>query len=159
MASVIAGLFAASFIARYFKHRKSTTTEIKENEEESKNIICQPGLSHEGFLRAIQASADWIVKYRSTVHNLPVLSTVKPGYLIGMLPNAAPEKGEDFGAILADLDDKIVPGLTHWASPNFFAYFKCHAAYETLLGDLISSALNVIGFTWVSSPACMILGL
>ena len=70
------------------------------------------------------------------------------------LPAHAPEKGEPFKALLADIDRIILPGVTHWQSPNFYAYFPCNASGPAILGDLLSSGLGVQGMLWATSPAC-----
>lgn len=97
----------------------------------------------------------WIADYRKRCRDLPVISRVKPNYLRDMLPESAPTKGEPWGRIMTDLETAIVPGLTHWeASNKFFAYFKPHASYPAVLGELLCAGLNVMGFDWIASPAC-----
>lgn len=96
---------------------------------------------------------DWIADYLSHVHELPVRSRVKPGDLLGALPNAAPEQAEDWDAILSDLDRLIMPGITHWQSPNFFGYFPANGSAPAILGDLVSTGLGVNGMLWATSPA------
>ena len=114
----------------------------------------KPGMDGATFVDAVNVTGRWIKNYRENCHKFPVLSQVKPGYLINLLPQQAPEDGESFDSIMHDIDKFIVPGMTHWASPNFFAYFKCHCSYESILADMVSAAFNCIGFTWISSPAC-----
>ncbi|MDH3707794.1 MAG: pyridoxal-dependent decarboxylase [Acidimicrobiia bacterium] len=97
---------------------------------------------------------EWIADYLERVEDLPVLSQVEPGEVRAQLPPAPPEQGEAFEAILADLDRVIVPGLTHWQSPNFFAYFPANASPPSILGELLSAGLGVQGMLWASSPAC-----
>ncbi len=70
-----------------------------------------------------------------------------------MLPDP-PQEGETFDAILADVDRIVMPGVTHWQSPNFFAYFPANASGPAILGDLLSSGLGVQGMIWATSPAC-----
>ena len=97
----------------------------------------------------------WITDYRARCQELPVISTVAPNYLRDALPSAAPEEGEDWRNIMADLDSLIVPGLTHWeSSSRFFAYFKPHSSYPAILGETLCAGLNVMGFDWIASPAC-----
>ncbi len=100
------------------------------------------------------AVVDWIADYHSRIESFPVLSQVKPGQIRVSLPKVAPEKGERFDAILNDMDKLILPGITHWQSPNFFAYFPCNASGPAILGDLLSSGLGVQGMLWSTSPAC-----
>jgi aromatic-L-amino-acid decarboxylase len=96
---------------------------------------------------------DWIADYYENIENFPVLSQVKPGDIKESLPNSAPQKGESIDAMMADLDEKIMPGITHWQSPNFFAYFNSNTSFPSILGDLISSGLGVQGMIWATSPA------
>ncbi len=100
------------------------------------------------------AVVDWIADYMNRVESLPVLSQVKPGDIRAALPTAPPESGESFGVMLKDLDDIILPGITHWQSPNFFAYFPANASGPAILGDLLASGLGVQGMLWLTSPAC-----
>lgn len=102
-----------------------------------------------------QALLSWISDYRSRCRDLPVISTVEPNYLQKALPNAAPTNPESWQLIMQDIDSKILPGITHWeASNKFFAYFKPHASYPAVLGELLCAGLNVMGFDWIASPAC-----
>ena len=106
------------------------------------------------FRRCGHELVDWIADYRSRVEDLPVLSQSKPGELRAALPEHAPDKGESFDDILADIDRLIVPGITHWQSPNFFAYFPSNSSEPAILGDLLSAGLGVQGMIWATSPAC-----
>lgn len=97
---------------------------------------------------------DWIADYYEQIEKYPVLSVVKPGEIRKQLPSYAPEKGEPFNQVLADVDRLIMPGITHWQSPNFFAYFQSNNSAPSILGDLLSSGLGVQGMLWATSPAC-----
>ena len=97
---------------------------------------------------------DWIADYRARIEEFPVLSRAKPGELRSALPQSPPEDGESFETILADLDRLILPGITHWQSPSFFAYFPANASPPSILGDLLSAGLGVQGMIWATSPAC-----
>ncbi len=97
---------------------------------------------------------DWIADYYETVEDYPVLSQVAPGELSKSLPAEAPQTGEDFADILADVNRVIMPGITHWQSPNFFAFFPANTSGPAILGDMISSGLGVQGMIWATSPAC-----
>ncbi|MEH2394671.1 MAG: pyridoxal-dependent decarboxylase [Nostoc sp.] len=97
---------------------------------------------------------DWIANYLETVEQLPVLSQVEPGDIRAKLPETAPVKGESFADILQDLDEIIVPGLTNWQSPNFFAFFPTGISAPSILGELVSAGLGVQGMLWATSPAC-----
>lgn len=96
---------------------------------------------------------DWIADHLGRVESLPVRSQVSPGDVAALLPDAAPEAGEPFAAVLADLDRVVVPGLTQWQHPGFYAYFPANTSGPSVLGDLVSSALGVQGMSWVTSPA------
>ena len=96
-------------------------------------------MSPEEFRRWGHALVDWLAAYRGRVESLPVLSQVKPGDVRAALPAAAPEQGEDFAALLADVDRVVLPGVTHWQSPNFFAYFPGNSSGPSILGELLSA--------------------
>lgn len=111
-------------------------------------------MTPEEFRRYGHAVVDWIADYHARIESFPVLSQAKPGAIRSLLPAAAPEKGEPFDALLKDVERVILPGVTHWQSPNFFAYFPCNASGPGILGDLLSSGLGVQGMLWSTSPAC-----
>jgi aromatic-L-amino-acid decarboxylase len=106
------------------------------------------------FRRHGHAVIDWIADYQSRVESFPVLSQAKPGQIRASLPANAPTQSEAFEALLKDVENLILPGITHWQSPNFFAYFPCNASGPGILGDLLSSGLGVQGMLWSTSPAC-----
>ncbi|MGB0010619.1 MAG: pyridoxal-dependent decarboxylase, partial [Candidatus Sulfotelmatobacter sp.] len=111
-------------------------------------------MTPEEFRRHGHAVIDWIADYQSHVESFPVLSQVKPGQVRASLPAHPPAQGEPFASLLKDVDNLILPGITHWQSPNFFAYFPCNASGPGILGDLLSSGLGVQGMLWSTSPAC-----
>jgi aromatic-L-amino-acid decarboxylase len=111
-------------------------------------------MSPDEFRRHGHAAVDWIADYYSRIESFPVLSRVEPGQVRASLPATPPAKGEDFSALLRDVEKLILPGVTHWQSPNFFAYFPCNASGPAILGDLICSGLGVQGMLWATSPAC-----
>jgi aromatic-L-amino-acid/L-tryptophan decarboxylase len=111
-------------------------------------------MSPEEFRRCGHAVVDWIADYHSRVESFPVLSQVKPGQIRAKLPAEPPARGEALEAMLKDVEKLILPGVTHWQSPNFFAYFPCNASGPGILGDLLSSGLGVQGMLWSTSPAC-----
>ncbi len=96
---------------------------------------------------------DWIADYYEHLETFSVLSPVKPGDIRAALPPAPPEHGEGFDAVLRDLDEVIMPGITHWQHPSFFAYFPANASGPAILGDLLASGLGVQGMLWATSPA------
>ncbi len=101
-----------------------------------------------------RAVVDWIADYYERIESFPVLSQVQPGAIRAMLPPAPPRYGETFQAILNDMHNLIVPGLTHWQSPNFFAFFPANTSGPSILGELLSAGLGVQGMMWSTSPAC-----
>lgn len=101
-----------------------------------------------------RAVIDWIADYWQRVESLPVLSQIQPGEIRRRLPVNPPEQGEDFDRVLADLDRIILPGITHWQSPNFFAFFPGNTSGPSVLGELVSAGLAVQGMLWTTSPAC-----
>jgi aromatic-L-amino-acid decarboxylase len=111
-------------------------------------------MSPDEFRRWGHAVVDWLADYQRRVAALPVLSQARPGELRAALPPAAPEHGEPFDALLADLDRLILPGLTHWQSPNFFAFFPANNSGPSILGELLAAGLGVQGMLWITSPAC-----
>jgi aromatic-L-amino-acid decarboxylase len=111
-------------------------------------------MDSEEFRRAGHALIDWIADYRERVETLPVQARVEPGSVREQLPAAPPEFPEPFDAILADLDRVVLPGVTHWQSPSFFAYFPANASLPSVLGELASAGLGVQGMLWATSPAC-----
>jgi aromatic-L-amino-acid decarboxylase len=111
-------------------------------------------MNDEDFRRFGHAVVDWIADYRAGVASRPVLARTPPGAIRAALPPAAPEQGEPFEAILADLDRIILPGVTHWQSPNFFAYFPSNTSGPSILAELVSAGLGVQGMLWATSPAC-----
>ncbi len=110
-------------------------------------------MSPEDFRRNAYRVADWIADYLSGSDRYPVLSRVEPGEIKAALPAAAPESGEPFDAILADFERVIVPGLTHWNHPGFFAYFAITASAPGVLAEFLSAALNQQAMLWRTSPA------
>ena len=106
------------------------------------------------FRRHGYAMIDWIADYYERIESFPVLSQVNPGEIRASLPKNPPEEGEPFEAILADIDRLILPGITHWQSPDFFGFFPANASGPSILGDLLSSGLGVQGMLWATSPAC-----
>jgi aromatic-L-amino-acid decarboxylase len=97
---------------------------------------------------------DWIADYLDRVEQYPVLSRVQPGEIRAQLPPQPPAQGEPFERLLADMDSIVMPGITHWQSPNFFAFFPANHSGPSILGDLLASGLGVQGMLWATSPSC-----
>ena len=113
-----------------------------------------PHMTPGEFRRCGHAVVERIARYMEEIERYPVLSQVEPGSIRERLPHAAPEHGEPFSDVLRDVDEIVMPGITHWQSPNFFAYFPANASGPSILGDLLSSGLGVQGMLWATSPAC-----
>lgn len=111
-------------------------------------------MSPEEFRRQGHAVVDWIANYLDKVEEFPVLSRVKPGETRAKLPPNPPQSGEAFEQMLGDIERVVLPGITHWQSPNFYAYFPSNSSGPGILGDLLSSGLGVQGMLWSTSPAC-----
>jgi aromatic-L-amino-acid/L-tryptophan decarboxylase len=99
------------------------------------------------------AALEWAARYLERVGDFPVLAQVEPGDIRSRLPAAPPERGEPFADVLRDLDEILLPGLTHWQSPRFFAYFANSAAEPGILAELLAATLNSVAFIWRTSPA------
>ncbi len=110
-------------------------------------------MTPEEFRRHGREAIDWIADYLERLEELPVGSSVEPGWVRSQLPEHAPEHGEPFADVLADLDRVIVPGLLHWQSPGFFGYFSANSSGPSVLGELLSAGLGVQGMLWSTSPA------
>ena len=111
-------------------------------------------MSPEEFRRHGYAMIDWLADYMEGVGDLPVQSKLAPGRVREMLPERAPEEPEDFGAVAADLDRIVAPGLTNWTSPGWFAYFPAATSGPGVLGELVAAGLGQQGMLWATSPVC-----
>ncbi|KKK14095.1 aromatic-L-amino-acid decarboxylase [Aspergillus ochraceoroseus] len=111
-------------------------------------------MDRERFREAAHAAIDDIIGYFDSIPSQRVLPSVEPGYLRPQIPDSPPEEPEEWSQIQADVDSKIKPGLTHWQSPKFMAFFPSTTSYPSILGELYSSAFSAPGFNWLCSPAC-----
>ncbi|HET8608043.1 MAG TPA: pyridoxal-dependent decarboxylase [Gaiellaceae bacterium] len=100
-----------------------------------------------------RAAVDWVERYLDGIRDRPVLARVAPGEIRARLPQAPPARGEPFADVLRDLDELLLPGITHWNHPRFFAYFAISATEPGILAELLCSALNVNAMVWSTSPA------
>ncbi|MEQ1691912.1 MAG: pyridoxal-dependent decarboxylase, partial [Gemmatimonas sp.] len=110
-------------------------------------------LSPEEFRAAAHAAVDWIADYLEHPEQYPVRSRAKPGDTRRALPASPPVVGEPLEAMLGDFHRTILPGITHWNHPSFFAYFANSSSYPGILGELLTAGLNANGMLWVTSPA------
>jgi len=99
------------------------------------------------------AALEWAARYLEQVGDFPVLAQVEPGDIRSRLPASPPEQGEPFADVLRDLDQILLPGITHWQSPRFFAYFANSSAEPGILAELLAATLNSVAFIWRTSPA------
>ncbi len=99
------------------------------------------------------AAVEWVARYLEGVRERPVLAAVEPGQVRSALPASPPEQGEPFAAVLRDLDEMLLPGITHWNHPRFFAYFAISGSEPGILAELLAAALNVNAMLWRTSPA------
>ncbi|HEY6584565.1 MAG TPA: pyridoxal-dependent decarboxylase [Gaiellaceae bacterium] len=98
------------------------------------------------------AALEWAARYLDRVGELPVLARVEPGEIRSRLPASPPERGEPFTAVLADLEEKLLDGVTHWQSPRYFAYFANTGSEPGILAELLAATLNQVGILWRTSP-------
>jgi aromatic-L-amino-acid/L-tryptophan decarboxylase len=105
------------------------------------------------FLDDGHAALEWAARYLERLPELPVLARVEPGEVRARLPSAAPEQGEPFAHVLRDLDEILLPGVTHWQHPRYFAYFAVTASEPGILAELLAATLNSIAILWRTAPA------
>jgi aromatic-L-amino-acid decarboxylase len=105
------------------------------------------------FVEDGYAAVDWLAGYQERLRDVPVLSPAKPGDIRAALPASAPEEPEPFARVLEDLDRVVLPGVTHWQSPRFFAYFSTTGSSPGVLAELLIAGLNNVGILWRASPA------
>ncbi len=111
-------------------------------------------MTPEDFKKHGHQLIDWIADYIENVEQQRVTSLVEPGGIRSQLAEHPPATPDGFDAVMADTDRVVVPGLTHWQHPNFFAYFPANSSYPAILGDLLTAGLGVQGMSWVTGPAC-----
>ncbi|MEM8486952.1 MAG: aminotransferase class V-fold PLP-dependent enzyme [Bacteroidota bacterium] len=111
-------------------------------------------MSSDEFRKQGKALIDWIADYYENIEQYPVLSNVAPGDIRKALPASPPLEGEPFEHMMADVERVIMPGVTHWQSPNFYAFFPSNTSGPAILGELLSAGLGVQGMLWATSPAC-----
>ncbi len=111
-------------------------------------------MSPDEFRRLGHEVVDWVASYWERVAELPVQPDVDPGAIAASFPSGPPALGSDLASVLADLDELVMPGVTHWQHPAFFAFFPANTSGPGVLADLVSSGLGVNGMNWATSPAC-----
>ncbi|KAG9701226.1 dopa decarboxylase-like protein, partial [Aureobasidium melanogenum] len=111
------------------------------------------GMTSDQFNNAATEAIQDITNYYDNITDRPVLPSVEPGYLAKLLPTSPPTQAETWDKIRADIESKIMPGMTHWQSPDFMAFFPASSSYPGMMGELWSAALTVPAFNWLCSPA------
>jgi len=117
-------------------------------------MIEPPHMTNEEFRRYGHQVVDWVADYWSTLADRRVTPDITPGDVAAQLPARAPDRGEGFDAIVADLDTVVAPNLTHWQHPGYFAYFPANTSGPSVLADLVGAGLGVQGMLWSTGPAC-----
>src|ERR1700730_8332882 len=105
------------------------------------------------FAEALERASAWVARYFEHTRDFPVFSQVRPGEVAAAMSSAMPEEGEDFDALLDDFERIVVPGITHWNHPRFFAYFATSSAPAAILAEALSATLDVKVMLWRTSPA------
>ncbi|XP_069691727.1 aromatic-L-amino-acid decarboxylase-like isoform X1 [Periplaneta americana] len=108
----------------------------------------------EEFRKFAKAAVDYVADYLENIRERPVLPSVEPGYLQELIPKEAPKKPEKWQDILTDMERVIMPGITHWQSPHFHAYFPAANSYPAIVGEILNTGISCLGFNWATSPAC-----
>ncbi|XP_025234986.1 aromatic-L-amino-acid decarboxylase isoform X3 [Theropithecus gelada] len=106
------------------------------------------------FRRRGKEMVDYVADYMEGIEGRQVYPDVEPGYLRPLIPDSAPQEPDTFEDIINDIEKIIMPGVTHWHSPYFFAYFPTASSYPAMLADMLCGAIGCIGFSWAASPAC-----
>jgi aromatic-L-amino-acid decarboxylase len=105
------------------------------------------------FRKHAHEVVDWIADYLENIEKYPVKSQVQPKEIYNQLPDSAPDQGESMDKIMRDFQNIILPGITHWQSPNFFAYFPANSSYPSVLAEMLTAALGAQCMIWETSPA------
>uniref|UniRef100_A0AAR2LJB9 Aromatic-L-amino-acid decarboxylase n=1 Tax=Pygocentrus nattereri TaxID=42514 RepID=A0AAR2LJB9_PYGNA len=106
------------------------------------------------FRRRGKEMVDYVADYLENIEKRQVYPDVEPGYLRSLIPEEAPEQPETYEDVVKDIERVVMPGITHWHSPYFFAYFPTANSFPAILADMLSGAIGCVGFSWAASPAC-----
>src|SRR5512141_2167548 len=110
-------------------------------------------MTTEEFRKHAHAMVDWMADYLETVESRPVKSAVRPGEIMNKLPVLPPQEGEAFEKIFDDFTSIVLPGMTHWQHPSFFAYFPANNSEPSILAEMLTATLGAQCMSWVTSPA------
>ncbi|KAJ8354193.1 hypothetical protein SKAU_G00217600 [Synaphobranchus kaupii] len=125
--------------------------------DEEQDCVCAMttyGMDAAEFRRRGKEMVDYVADYLENIEQREVYPDVQPGYLRSLIPNEAPEEPDTYEDVVRDIERVIMPGVTHWHSPYFYAYFPTASSYPAMLADMLSGAIGCIGFSWAASPAC-----
>ncbi|XP_056111769.1 histidine decarboxylase isoform X1 [Rhinichthys klamathensis goyatoka] len=111
-------------------------------------------MQEQEYMQRGKEMVDFIQQYLTRIRERRVVPDVQPGFMRPLLPSSAPYEPEDWSRIMQDVENIIMPGVVHWQSPHMHAYFPALTSWPSLLGDMLADAINCLGFTWASSPAC-----
>ena len=115
-----------------------------------------PSLDTESFRRQAHQVVDWMADYLARVGTLPVQPSLEPGAIRALVPSDAPEAPEPFERIVEDFERLIVPGLTHWGHPGFFAYFPANSSPPSILAEMLTATIGAQCMSWNTSPAASV---
>ncbi|MFP4563421.1 MAG: pyridoxal phosphate-dependent decarboxylase family protein, partial [Spirochaetia bacterium] len=110
-------------------------------------------MNTEDFRKHAHEVVDWIADFYSNIESLPVKSQAQPGEILEQVPDGPPEAAEDFDDLMKDFNEIILPGMTHWQHPSFFAYFPANGSYPSILAEMLTAALGAQCMIWQTSPA------
>ena len=110
-------------------------------------------MNNDEFRKQAHLFADRISDYLSEIEKYRVKSGVKPGDILNRLPAIPPDHAQEFSEIVSDFEEIILPGITHWQNPSFFAYFPANSSYPSVLAEILTAAMGVQGMIWETSPA------
>lgn len=106
-------------------------------------------MNSQEFREFAKAAIDFVADYLDNIRDRQVLPSVEPGYLHDLLPEEMPQEPQEWKKIMQDLNKFIMPGITHWQSPNFHAYYPTQTSYPSIVGEIMAAGLGVVGFSWV----------
>jgi aromatic-L-amino-acid decarboxylase len=110
-------------------------------------------MTSEEFRKHAHELVEWMASYMENVERFPVKSSVKPGEILNKIPDTAPIFSESFDSLIKDFNEIIMPGITHWQNPNFFAYFPANTSPPSILAEMITATLGSQCMIWETSPA------
>ena len=110
-------------------------------------------MDNKDFRQHAHELVDWMADYFENIKDYPVKSQVSPGEIYSQIPDSAPTEGQTFQQIFSDFEKIIMPGMSHWQHPNFYAYFPANSSYPSILGEMLTATLAAQCMIWDTSPA------